>query len=240
MSETLSCLIIDDEPLAHKVIENYVQKVERLEVVGNCYNAVDAINFLHKEPVQVLFLDINMPELTGLDLLKTLQDPPMVILTTAYSEFALESYELGVTDYLLKPIRFERFLKSVNRVLDIFDKQVPTEIVSQDTQNQDLTYILARVDGVTHRIMLEDILFIQSYGNFIKIFTPTKVYLTAETMKNVESTLPEHSFLRVHKSYLINTHKIDKIQTNCLFIEGTEIPIGNTYKQVLQQRLKLK
>lgn len=244
MSNTvLNCLIVDDEPLAHQVIESYIQKVERLKVVGNCYNAVDTVNFLHKNKVDVIFLDINMPELTGIDLLKTLQDPPMVILTTAYSEFALESYELGVTDYLLKPIRFERFLKAVNRVLDIYDRQVTTELVqnhshlSEKSSTQD--HILTKSNGVTHKIMLEDIYYIQSYGNFIKIFTDEKIYLTAETMKNIEATLSDKNFIRVHKSYLVNAQHIEKILSNSIFIANTEIPIGNTYKQILQQKLKL-
>jgi DNA-binding LytR/AlgR family response regulator len=240
----LNCLIVDDEPLAHQVIESYIQKVERLKTAGNCYNAVDTINFLHKNQVDLVFLDINMPELTGIDLLKTLQDPPMIILTTAYSEFALESYELGVTDYLLKPIRFERFLKAVNKVLDIFDRQVATELVqnnfgvSEKSAVQD--HILAKANGITHKIMLDSIHYIQSYGNFIKIFTDEKVYLTAETMKNIETTLTENNFTRVHKSYLVNTQHIEKILSNSLFVAGTEIPIGNTYKQILQQKLKLK
>ncbi len=243
-NNTLNCLIVDDEPLAHQVIESYIQKVERLKIVGNCYNAVDTINFLHKNHVDLVFLDINMPELTGIDLLKTLQDPPMIILTTAYSEFALESYELGVTDYLLKPIRFERFLKAVNKVLDIFDRQVTTELVQNNSSASGKSavqdHILAKANGITHKIMLSNIHYIQSYGNFIKIFTDEKVYLTAETMKNIENTLSESNFIRVHKSYLVNTEHIEKILSNSLFVAGTEIPIGNTYKQILQQKLKLK
>ncbi|MCS7028166.1 MAG: LytTR family DNA-binding domain-containing protein [Bacteroidia bacterium] len=245
-NKVLDCLIVDDEPLAHQVIENYIQKVERLKIVGNCYNAVDTINFLHKTPVDLIFLDINMPELTGIDLLKTLQDPPLVILTTAYSEFALEGYELGVTDYLLKPIRFDRFLKAVNRALDIFDRQVPTELVAPSSPNSltektsSIDHILAKSNGITHKIMLDKIHFIQSYGNFIKIFTDEKVYLTAETMKNIEATLSESHFIRVHKSYLVNTQYIEKILSNSMYVAGTEIPIGNTYKQILHQKLKLK
>lgn len=241
----LSCLIVDDEPLAHQVIESYVQKVERLKIVGNCYNAVDTVNFLHKTPVDLIFLDINMPELTGIDLLKTLQSPPLIILTTAYSEFALESYELGVTDYLLKPIRFERFLKGVNKALDLYDRQVTTELVPNPIdriteKNVSIDHILAKSNGVTHKIMLNKIHFIQSYGNFIKIHTEEKVYLTAETMKNIDSSLSESHFIRVHKSYLVNTQYIEKILSNSMYVAGTEIPIGNTYKQALQQKLKLK
>ncbi|TAE08761.1 MAG: DNA-binding response regulator [Bacteroidetes bacterium] len=231
---SLKCLTIDDEPLAHTILENYIGQVSSLQLVGKCYNAVEAINFLHQNPVELIFLDIQMPLLTGLEMLKTLQNPPHVILTTAYSEFALESYEFGVSDYLLKPIRFERFLKAVNKILQRESKEsktVETPALPTDA------YILVKQDGTMHKIALADILYVEGYGNFVKIHVADKYILVAETMTDIQTRLP--AFLRIHKSYLLNINALDKIEGNRIFLHNKqELPLGNSFKQAVLEKLK--
>ncbi len=234
----LKCLIVDDEPPAHKVLENYINKLDTLELAGNCYNAIEAINEIHQGNIDLVFLDINMPELTGIEMLQTLQDPPIIVLTTAYSEFALDGFELGVTDYLLKPIRFNRFLKSINRALDLSQKNSGDAKEHEKASNEE-DFFFVKVDGVQHKIWFTDILYIQSKGNFVQLHLGDKKMLTAETLSNMDKKLSPHGFLRVHKSYVINARKVKSIQGNQLEIEGMKVPIGNSYKQVVLSKIGL-
>lgn len=234
----LKCLIVDDEPPAHKVLENYINKLDTLELAGNCYNAIEAINEIHQGNIDLVFLDINMPELTGIEMLQTLQDPPIIVLTTAYSEFALDGFELGVTDYLLKPIRFNRFLKSINRALDLSQKNSGDAKELEKASNEE-DFFFVKVDGVQHKIWFTDILYIQSKGNFVQLHLGDKKMLTAETLSNMDKKLSPHGFLRVHKSYVINARKVKSIQGNQLEIEGMKVPIGNSYKQVVLSKIGL-
>lgn len=237
----LKCLLVDDEPLAHKVIQNYVNRLHTLEVVGSCFNAVEAINFLYKHEVDLMFLDIHMPELNGLEMLKTLPSPPKVIVTTAYSEFALESYEFGIVDYLLKPIAFPRFLKAVNRVIE----QAPANTSLQttpapvaDSSPKAEEYLFLKENQITHKVFLNDILFIQAYGNYLKFFTEQKMIMVAETMKSINEKLPESQFMRVHKSYIVSLAKIDQIEGNQIRLKDEVVPIGNKYRLLFEQRFK--
>jgi DNA-binding LytR/AlgR family response regulator len=229
----LKCLIVDDEVLAQDVIEKYISTIPTLKLVGKCDNAVEAISFLHNNPVDLLFLDLNMPELSGLEMLKTLTNPPKVILTTAYSEYALESYEYGVVDYLLKPIKLERFIKAVNKVVEQYSEPTNSEDIPEDLQYHT---IFVKEDQVTYQIDLNDILFIEAYGNYLKVHTPEKVYVTRDTMHDMESKLPEKMFMRVHKSFIISFSKIASISGNRVFINNREIPVGEIYKLVLKQK----
>lgn len=236
----LKCLIVDDEPPAHKVLENYIDKLNSLQLEGNCYNAIEALNFLHENTVDIVFLDINMPELTGLEMLKTLQNPPIVILTTAYSEFALDSYEFGVLDYLLKPIRFDRFLKAVNRVLQL--KQVapsPPPPSSKPVKSVPIpdNFFFVKADGVQHKVWYDDLNYIESKGNFVQLHLDNKRLLTAETLSNMDKKLNPHHFLRVHKSYLINLKKVKAIEGNRITIGEHTIPIGNSYRQIVLSKI---
>lgn len=224
----LKCLIVDDEPPAHKVLENYIGKLNSLTLTGNCYNAIEALNFLHKNPVDILFLDINMPELSGLDMLQTLQHPPIVILTTAYSEFALESYEFGVMDYLLKPIRFDRFLKAVNRVLDLKSEAPTTK--NQSTVPVETSFFI-KVDGVQRKVRFEDIHYIESKGNFVRLHLENSRLLTANTLTKMAQKLSPYGFLRVHKSYIVNLEKVTGVEGNRLLLGDSKISIGNSYRQ---------
>ncbi|WP_420155801.1 LytR/AlgR family response regulator transcription factor [Siphonobacter sp.] len=234
MLNRLRCLIVDDETAAHYVLQHYMAQVDQLELVGNCYDALEAINFLHRQPVDLLFLDINMPQITGLQLLQSLAHPPRVILTTAYSEFALESYEYGVVDYLLKPIELPRFLKAVDKVVASAEKekkQETPELVSPQS-------LVIKVDADWMRIPYSELAYIQSWGNYIKVFTAQQMYLVAMTMTEVERRLPSTQFMRIHKSYLIPLNKIDRMSGNEVFVGTAVIPVGLTYRRELIDRLK--
>ena len=231
----IKCLIIDDEVLAQNVIENYISTIPTLKLVGKCDNAVEAISFLHNNPVDLLFLDLNMPELSGLEMLKTLTKLPKVILTTAYSEYALESYEYGVVDYLLKPIKLERFIKSVNKVVEQF-----AEPLRQTEQKAGPAFhpIFIKDDQATYQVGAENILYVEAYGNYLKVHTTGKIYVTRETMHDIEKKLPENLFMRVHKSYIIALSKIQSISGNRVYIDKQEIPIGEMYKLAFRQKIQ--
>jgi DNA-binding LytR/AlgR family response regulator len=242
---TLKCLIADDEPLAHKLLENYIERLKTLSVAGHAYNAFEVLDFLGENEVDILFLDINMPDMTGLDMLKTLTHPPIVILTTAYSEHSLEAFDLGVMDYLLKPIKFDRFLKAVNRVIDlkkpvhyqptppsVFSAEMHEKLEKSDKNHYDYVFIK---DGTTnYKINFDELLYVQAYGNFAKVFTTKQIIVASTTMKHLEEELPELSFTRVHKSYIINI----QIEGNTVFIGKTEIPVGAVYKMSLDKKVK--
>lgn len=232
----LKCLIVDDEPPAHKVLENYIGKLNSLTLIGNCYNAIEALNFLHEQSVDLVFLDINMPELSGLEMLKTLNNPPMIILTTAYSEFALEAYEYGVSDYLLKPIRFDRFLKAINRVVKIREEKNPLEYAPKEEVKEELSFFV-KADGIQHKVWHRDLEYIESQGNFVQLHLEKSKLLTAETLSNMNSKLNLHGFLRVHKSYIVNIKKVKGIEGNRLLISDTKIPIGKSYKQMVLNKI---
>lgn len=250
---TLNCLIADDEPLAHTLLENYIARLKTLSVVGHAYNAFEVLDFLGENPVDILFLDINMPDLTGLDMLKTLSNPPMVILTTAYSEHSLEAFELGVMDYLLKPIKFERFLKAINRIIEIKKPTLhstATPSVStafspienaektEKTEKSHNDFIFIKDGTTNYKINFNDLLYIQAYGNFAKIHTTNQTILASITMKHLEDELPQNVFTRVHKSYIVNIQKVSKIEGNTLFIDKMTIPIGAVYKLALDKKIK--
>lgn len=230
----LKCLVVDDEVLAQDVIEKYITNIPTLNLVGKCDSAVEAISFLHNNPVDLLFLDLNMPELSGLDMLKTLNNPPKVILTTAYSEYALESYEYGVVDYLLKPIKLERFIKAVNKVVEQFQELITAESISEDSNTQT---IFIKEDQVTYQVNLSDILFVEAYGNYLKIHTSEKVYVIRDTMHDMQDKLPDSLFMRIHKSYIVSVAEIESVSGNRVYINQQEIPVGEMYKLALKQKI---
>lgn len=231
MREQKKCIIVDDEPAAHYVLINYIRQNHDLELVFQCYNGIEAMNYLRENQVDLMFLDIDMPEITGLELLKIIPSPPKTILTTAYSEFALESYDYGVIDYLLKPIYFPRFLKSIERFLALYEEKKPT------TTN---LFVSIKTDGIIMDLDVRTILFAQSYGNYVKIFTTGKTYLASMTTNELEQNLPHESFLRVHKSYIISLEKIEECDRDTVTIHKEKIPVGITYRRELAERLKAK
>lgn len=224
------CIIVDDEPAAHYVLVNYISQNPQLELVQQCYNGIEALNFLRSNPVDLMFLDIDMPEISGLELLRTLNEPPKTILTTAYSEFALESYEFGIFDYLLKPIYLPRFLKSMERFFSSYTDE-KTEIMNPT--------IAVKIDGFMLDLNVKDILFAQSCGNYVKIFTIKKIFLASMTTNELEKSLSAEHFMRVHKSYIVAIAKIKDWERNMVVIDNEKIPVGITYRRALTERLKL-
>jgi DNA-binding LytR/AlgR family response regulator len=212
------------------VLVNYISQNPQLELVQQCYNGIEALNFLRSNPVDLMFLDIDMPEISGLELLRTLNEPPKTILTTAYSEFALESYEFGIFDYLLKPIYLPRFLKSMERFFSSYTDE-KTEIMNPT--------IAVKIDGFMRDLNVKDILFAQSCGNYVKIFTIKKIFLASMTTNELEKSLSAEHFMRVHKSYIVAIAKIKDWERNMVVIDNEKIPVGITYRRALTERLKL-
>jgi DNA-binding LytR/AlgR family response regulator len=239
----LNCLIADDEPLAHQLLENYIGRLKSLQVVGHAFHAMEALDFLNDRHVDILFLDIQMPDFSGLDMLRTLPNPPAVILTTAYSEYSLEAFDLGVTDYLLKPIKFERFLKAVNRAIAVQKGRATPPLPSEPTAGRsgplpgDTMFVK---DGVgEYKIRLEDILYVQAYGNFVKIHRQDQALIVATiTMKEMEESLPAVDFVRVHKSFIVPLRRITRLEGNQVFIGAQGIPLGTVYKLTVTRRIK--
>ena len=236
MKEKYRCLIVDDEPGAHYVLSSYVERTDKLELAGQCYNAVEAINFLQQHPVDLLFLDINMPEMTGFDLLKTLHHPPKTIITTAYSEFALESYEFWTIDYLLKPIEFPRFLKSIDRFLATVVAGNTPDLYNINMVKDN--FFTVKVDSDLVRIPHSDFLYAQSFGNYVKIITDKQTYLASITTTELEHILPASQFMRIHKSNIISLDKITRSGNGYVMLGEVELPVGITYRRELSERMK--
>ncbi|MFV1883881.1 MAG: LytR/AlgR family response regulator transcription factor [Balneola sp.] len=233
---SLTCYIIDDEPLAIEVIESHVSKIDGLEVKATFQNAVKAFQELRNSTVDVLFLDIQMPRLTGIEFLRTLKNPPKVIFTTAYREYALEGFELDVVDYLLKPVSFERFLKAVNKVFDSMEGNAPSP-VNTDSVDEHQHYVFVPSDKKNVKICLEEILFIESKRDYILISTKNKEVTTYQTITYMEERLPSDQFVRVHRSFIINLKKIESWSNNEIELADTTIPIGRTYKREALKKL---
>lgn len=230
-------LIVDDEPLAQKVLQRFISLVDSLELVGLCSNAIEASNALRNQPVDLLFLDIRMPELSGLDLLKIIKNPPKVILTTAYAEHALESYEFGVIDYLVKPIAFDRFLRAINKVVPTLQASTPPLMPTPVLKPSN--YLFVKSDRKIYKIDYPEIKYVEAFGNYVKIHTTHKIVLAQETLTNLEKSLPADHFLRIHKSYIVSIHFINLVDGNSLFVENVELPIGQLYKQRVYEMLKI-
>lgn len=220
-------LIIDDEHIAHKIIMEYCEMLPHMKLQKNCYSALEALEYLNTHQVDLIFLDINMPKLKGFDFLKTLTAPPKVIVTTAYSEFAIEGYELNVIDYLLKPFSFERFLKAVNK---INDSNTVSKSTSIDENTSEIKRIFLRQNKSYIQIEIDTILFIEASGNYTKIVLINEIITIREKISDVLETLPSDNFLQVHKSFAIAIKYINKIDGNRIHIQEHTIPIGKLYK----------
>ena len=222
--------IVDDEILARKVLEDYCSKIDALELVVSTGNPLDFINFTQQNDIDLIFLDIEMPELNGMEILRSMIKPPKVILTTAYSEYALESYNYGVVDYLLKPIKIERFLKAINKV--------SASKIMQPKKNRGTEELQIKHDGILVNISFTSILYIQSFGNYLKIFTDSRMYLISETLINI-TTLLSKSFQRTHKSYIANLDRVTKATRTYLLIENNKVPVSAMYKVIVFKRLEV-
>lgn len=227
----LRCLLIDDEPLAHTVMRAHLERLPSLITwAGSCYGAVEALACLRTTPVDVLFLDVNMPGLTGLELVRALPRPPAIVLCTAHADHAVDAFDLGVADYLLKPVRFERFVKTVSRLqLLLAEPPAPEPLALAELP---ATAIFLKTDAGTERVRLADLVLVEGHGNFVKCHLASgRVLLTAETMKHMETQLPVGQFVRLHKSYLANLTHVERLSGNLLVVGGRELPIGATYRQ---------
>lgn len=231
----INCIIVDDEVLAQNVLEKYISMTPELRLIKKLDNAIDTISFLKENNIGLIFLDIKMPELSGLKMLKTIDNQPKVILTTAYSEYALESYDYSVIDYLLKPIEVDRFLIAVNKAIKIInlEKQNNKETIEQEIPE----YIFVYQDQITHKIPIDEIIYIKAEGNYISIKTVNKNYVTRSTMNEIEDKL-NNNFVRVHKSFVVALNKIEQIYGNTVKINDEKIPIGSHYKMRFIDRLK--
>jgi DNA-binding LytR/AlgR family response regulator len=221
---TISCIITDDEPMARKGLQGYVEKVPFLRLAGVFEDAIQLNTFLREDRVDLLFLDIEMPYLTGLELLRQLDNPPKVIFTTAYEQYAIKGYELDVADYLLKPISFERFLKAVNKI----HASLPAE------EDQ---HLFIKTDNKLEKVQLEDILYVEAMENYVAIHTPRGRLLTHATLKSVTERLPSSAFLQVHKSYVVALNKITHLEGNAIGIGKASIPISRTLKEGVMEAI---
>jgi DNA-binding LytR/AlgR family response regulator len=232
-----NCLIVDDEPIARDIVRNYCGHLPYLQVIGVSGNALEAKAILHQQKVDILFLDINMPVIDGISFLKTLKNPPQVIFTTAYKEYALDAFDLSACDYLLKPFSLERFIMAVDKAAE---KLLSLPLAVQETTGiQKEDFVFVKTEGKIFKILHQDLLFAEASGNYTKLVTLQNTLLPAMTFSNVEEILPRSIFLRVHRSFIINKSKIDHIEGNRVFINRIEIPIGGNYKDLFLKQLGL-
>lgn len=229
----MRCVIADDEPIARQILERYIQEVSTLELVGMCKNAFEVIELLQRESVDLLFLDINMPKLNGISLLKTLKHPPNVVITTAYPEYALDGFELDVRDYLLKPFSLERFLQAVFKVQKSMQTTVATPIsLATSTTNKQEDYLFVKSDKKIIKLYLADVQYIEAYGNYIKIHADEMI-LVGQSLSDFASKLSDQ-FIRIHKSYIINFDQLKLVDGNQLLLSGgAKLPIGKSYRKAL-------
>lgn len=221
------CLIVDDEPLAIEIIENYLNRLEDFTIVASCKNALEAFAILEKESIDLLFLDIQMPQLTGIEFVRALQNPPKVVFTTAYANYAVESYELAILDYLVKPISFDRFFKAITKYKALSPKQTRTK----ETEPPLSDSIYVQVNKKKHRVLLTDVLYAESIKDYVRLHFEDKNLVIKTTLTDFEKELPSHQFLRTHRSYIVNLQQVTAHTSKDIEIGAIEIPIGVSYKQ---------
>jgi len=227
----IKCIIVDDEPMARDVIRRYVQKISTLKLVGEFGNAIEATIFLQEQSVDMIFLDIKMPQLSGTEFVRSLRNVPRIIFTTAHKEYAHEGFELDVIDYLLKPIRFDRFLRAVNKAFPqkLQEVEVITSVVSEENKPA-TSFIYLRVDRKMIKVLLDNILYIESDKDYVKVFTEKGFIITRQTIASVEAMLSESQFIRVHRSYIVSLNKLKSYTAETVEIGSKEIPIGKLYR----------
>jgi len=224
----MKCMIVDDEPLAIDVLESHLTKFENLELVAKCSNALEAAQILKMKEVDLLFLDIQMPEITGIDFLKSLDNPPLVVFTTAYSEYAAEGFELDAIDYLLKPISFDRFEKAIRKVEEYYSFKNGGTIEKPELESEQ---IFVKANQKLIKINYSDIQYIEAFADYVKIFIPEKRIVTLQTMKKMELKLPEDRFCRIHRSFIVGLKHVSAYSSNEVEVNGVKLPIGKNYKE---------
>jgi DNA-binding LytR/AlgR family response regulator len=234
------CLAVDDEPPALEVLKKFITSVHSLELAGTCADAIEAINFLQKKPVDLIFLDIKMPELLGTDFIRALKNPPKVIFTTAFRKYAIEGFELDAVDYLLKPISFDRFLKAVNKVMDIKPAEEKQEEGTLNRKNGMDGHINFRSDRKIIKVALQDIVYIESIKDYIKVITTSNTIITKQSISSVEEMLPTDMFIRIHRSYIVAMNKIESYNNELVWIAKQELPISRLYRHEVSRYLQIK
>lgn len=233
----IRCQIVDDEPLAINVIKKFLEQFKSAELVSSCENAMEAFTFISENPVDLLFLDINMPTLNGLDFLKSLKDPPLVIITSAYRDYAADGFELNVLDYLVKPISFQRFLKAMDKVNSALrennSQTQPIVTIPENTKS----FIFLKVDKKMVKVYLDEILYIESLKDYVKVRTVYEDMITHQNLNGMAKILPSDNFIRIHKSYTISVDKVKSIEGNCVEIASNLLPIGRVYRKEVKEHI---
>lgn len=227
MSKAISCIIVDDEAVAREIIATHISKIENIKVVAECKNAIEAFNYINNNKVDLIFLDINMPEISGISFAKSISKNIKIIFTTAYRNYAVEGFDLQAVDYLLKPIAFERLLKAVQNYFEVYFK--PS--VNHPNNKDEVNFIFVRSDRKMMKIEFESIVYIESYSDYIKIHTTKDTIITRETISALESKLPKNNFLRIHRSFIVNLNKIASFTNEVITIENKALTISRSYKQ---------
>jgi len=228
----INCIVVDDEPLSRRVIQKYLKDLPSLNLVASCSHAFEAMEVLQEEHVDLIFLDINMPKLSGINFAKTLSNPPLIIFTTAYPEHAVEGFELEAVDYLLKPFSQERFLKAVNKARKIIENE------SQEKHSKEPNYLVVKADKKLYKLNFDEILYLQAYGDYVKIFTTQKTLLTKERLSILKENLPNDRFQKIHRSYIISLEAISFLEGNQVKVGENFLPISNTYRDELLTKLR--
>lgn len=233
-NKTISCLIVDDEAVARDIIANHLSKIDNIEVISSCSNAIEAFNCINTHEIDLVFLDINMPEISGISFAKSINKDIKIIFTTAYRDYAVEGFELKAVDYLLKPISFERLLKAVNTYFEIYAKP-ETKVIEADISND---FMFVRSNRIMIKIDFNDIIFIESYSDYIKIHVTGKTIVTRETISAIEAKLPKQNFIRIHRSYIIALSQIESFSNEQIAISKKSLPISRSYKKEVLNRLE--
>lgn len=232
MSTKITCVIVDDEPIATSIIEQYLENYPTLELVRSFSSALEALPFLSQNSIDILFLDINMPQLSGMEMLHTLKKRPLIIITTAHHRYAVESFEQNVTDYLIKPFSFQRFVSAINRCLD--------KLTITDPNTEKDKTIVIKDRKILHNVSYNDIVFIESLGDYVKFHLKNGSLTTLQTIKLLEETLPSNKFMRVHKSYIVGVNYIRTFHGNILEVREEKIPIGESHRKEVRAYLETK
>lgn len=238
MNTKVRCLLVDDEPPALDILRTYIEATPMLEIAGECHHAMAAFDFIQKHEIDLMFLDINMPRLSGTEFLRALPSPPPVIFTTAHRDYAVEGFDLGAVDYLLKPYSLDRFLRAVHRAINPEQKSQlhpPKESVTTASDR----FLYVRADRKMVKVMIDDILYVESLKDYVKIMLPNRQVITKHTITSLEEMLPEREFMRIHRSFIVAQKKVDSYNHSSVFIGKTELPVGPLYKHEIGKRFLL-
>lgn len=235
MAKTISCIIVDDEPMAREILENHLKRIDSIHIVGSCKNAVEAFNLLNSENIDLIFLDINMPEISGLSFAKSINKKIKIIFTTAYREYALDGFDLKAVDYLLKPISFERLFQSIHKFKN--ESLSFRQDETQDIPDENANFFFVRSDRKMIKINFSELDYVESLADYVKIHSNGKVIITRETISSIEAKLPKKDFLRVHRSFIVSINKIESFTNEFIEIRNKAIPISRSYKNDVKHRL---